>query len=204
MEWNRLKIIAMAGLSAIDIAAGLFAWRAIVAPDEGQAVPARAAPAMIPAASAVPLGDATRDDSETLSRPLFSKTRRPSLHAADPQAEALSSPPPAGLKLLAVILFGHDARAFVSSAANTEGKWLGVGDALENWKVESIAAQDIALHQQDDRISVAIEYDGSSGRVAPLPAPAPEKSAKSDETPPAKVVAPESFAAIKDVRRGGH
>jgi hypothetical protein len=204
MEWNRLKIIALAGLGAVDMAAALFAWRAFTAPDAGQDLPARAAPAMVPATSAALQAGPPHDDNETLARPLFSRSRRPSQNAANAQADALSSPPPAGLKLLSVIAFGHEARAFVASTADAEGKWLSVGDSVESWEVESIAAQDISLRQQEDHIRVAIEYDGAPGRVAQLPPPAPEKPAKSEEAPPAKVVAPESFAAIKDVRRGGH
>lgn len=204
MELNRLKIIALAALGALDVVAALFAWRAFFGPEAGMDLPARAAPPIVPAAIAAAAPQASHDDSETLSRPLFSKSRRPSLNAAHLAADAASSPPPAGLKLLAVIAFGHDARAFVVSSVDADGKWLSVGDSIESWTVESIAPQDISLRQQDDRIRVAINYDEAPARVAQLPARLPEKAEKSEETPPAKVVAPESFAAIKDLRRGGH
>ena len=204
MALNRLQIIALAGLGAIDVVAALFAWRAFAGPGSSDDLPPRVAPAIIPASITSAASESPHEDSETLARPLFAKSRRPSQNAARATDDAATSPPPAGLKLLAVIAFGRSARAFVASGADTDGKWLSVGDVIESWRVDSIEAQDISLRQQDDRIRVGLNYDGGTGRVAQLPPPPVEKAEKRDEAPPAKIIAPESFAAVRDAKRGGH
>lgn len=190
MGLNRLKIIALAGLATLDLAAGLFAWRGFAGADGGERLEARSAPMIVPAALSGAPSLASGDDPETLSRPLFVKSRRPSQHAPRAASETAAAPRPAGLKLLAIIGFSHTARAFLISSAAADGKWLSVGEIFENWTVDSIAEQEIALRQDADVLRVGLDYEGVPAQAGPLPAPLPPPPAKTenrDEAPPAAV-----------------
>jgi hypothetical protein len=205
MRLNRLKIIILASLAGLNLAAALFAWRSFAGAEPGERIPARSAAMIVPAgvsdAPAIPEGD----DRETLSRPLFVKSRRPSQNASRAASEASVAPPPAGLQLHAVVGFSHSARAFVTSSSAADGKWLKVGENFENWMVDSIAAQEIALRQDADLLRVGLFYDTAAAPVGltPTPPPPPPKTGNSEEAP-AKVIVPDAFAPVRDSKRGGH
>lgn len=155
---NRLQIIILACLTFLDVAAVVFAWRNLVGAEVILRPVTRSAP-MIVLDPVFDLPASTPDNnSETLSRPLFVKSRRPFLD--HPSAtEANTGAAPGGLKLHAVIGFDQSVRAFVTSDANAEGKWLTVGDIFENWTVESIDAQEITLRQDADLLRIGLDYD---------------------------------------------
>jgi hypothetical protein len=205
MQLNRLKIITLAVLASLDLAAALFVWRSFAAAGQSESLPSRSASIIVPVALSDAPAAAEGDDHDTLARPLFVKSRRPSQNAAPVATGATLAPPPAGLKLHAVIGFNHLARAFVTSTAAAEGKWLSVGETFEDWKVDSIAAQDIALRQDADVFRVGFVYDDAPNPAAPAPAPPPPPKADSgNETPAARIVAPDAFDAVKGAKRGGH
>jgi hypothetical protein len=210
-------LISFAGLAALDLAAALFVWRSFVATDGGHSLPARNAPMLVPAGLTEVPKATEGDDHETLARPLFVKSRRPSQVAPRAANGASAAPPPAGLKLRAIIGFDRWVRAFVTSSAAVDGKWVSVGEIFENWRVESISPQEIALRQDSDTLRVGLDYDGAPAPVGPAPAlPPPAKTENAPARPPSavsynlddepapKIVAPDTIAAVKGAGRGGH
>jgi hypothetical protein len=202
---KRLKIITLAGLAALDLAAALFAWRGFADADGGEILDARLAPKLIPAALSDAPAMAGGDDPETLARPLFAKSRRPFQGGSRVANVASAAAPPAGLKLHAVIGFNHSVRAFVTSSAAADGKWISIGEMVENWTVDSISAQEIALRQNANLLRVGLDYDRAPAPVVPIPAPPPPAVSENlDDDSAAKVVAPAAASAVKDAKRGGH
>lgn len=199
---NRLKIISLVGLALLDLAAGLFAWRSFNVGRVGDSVPGRS-PAMVDAAalSDVPVA-ALGDDVETLARPLFVKSRRPWQATPKAASEAVHAPPPVGLKLHAIVGFDHSIRAFVTSSAAADGKWLSVGETFENWTVDSITHQEIALRQDADLLRVGLAYDDVAAPVSAISVSPPARGENRDDAQPAKVVAPDALSAVRDGKRG--
>jgi hypothetical protein len=202
---NRLKIISMAGLAALDLVAVLFAWRSFSGADATDRLPVRSASTIVPAALSDASAATEGNDPETLARPLFAKSRRPWQGGPPLANEASAAPPPAGLKLRAIVGFNRSAHAFVISSAAAEGKWLSVGEKFENWTVDSIAEQEIALRQNAGLLRVGLDYDGSTPPAGPIAAPPPSaKTETRDDAPAAKALASDPFSAIRDAKRSGH
>lgn len=196
-------MIALAGLGFVNLAAAAFAWRSFTSGTEEDAVPARSAPLILPAAQTADAAPALDEDRETLARPLFDKTRRPALGIP---RSAGATAAPSGIKLLAVIGFNHTARAFVISSAAAEGKWLSAGEIFENWKVDSIEPHEIVLRQETGLLKVGIDYNDAPPQFTVEVAPPPPENSepKGPEAAPATVVAPESLAAGRNVKRSKH
>lgn len=181
---NRLKIISLVALAGLDLAAGLFAGRSFVAVDGGDSFPARSAPTIVPAALSDTFAVTRGDDPETLARPLFVKTRRPWQGTRRASSVVSAAPPPSGLKLHAIVGFSHSARAFVTSSAAADGKWLGVGETFENWTVESISSQEIDLRLDADLLRVGLDYDNVATPAGPITSPAPSTPVAPTPAPP--------------------
>jgi hypothetical protein len=199
---NRLKIIVLVGLTGLDLCAGAFAWRAVAGRDEG--LVARPAIALVAARPAELVMPAHGEDPETLARPLFSKSRRPS-PKSQTRADGGSPPPlspPAGIKMDAVILFDRAARAFISSNALVEGKWLAVGDSFENWTVDSIAPQEVALHRDASSIRIGLAYNGvSSPIISNSQLSMPAMGEAEDPPWPIKTATPPTFDDVRSRMR---
>jgi hypothetical protein len=103
-------------------------------------------------------------DQETLTRPIFSKTRHPFVTQAvkgekSKVAGADAPTLPTGLALRAIVkLGGAKARIFVISKSLGDGKWLGVGDAIEGWSVEAIQPLNVVLRNGDHIAQVPFDY----------------------------------------------
>lgn len=82
-----------------------------------------------------------------VERPLFDPSRRPA--AAAPAVEpAAPAPATAALPIVALHgIFRHDGRprALVRTVEGGPSTWVGVGDRLQGWTVEAIAADTITL-----------------------------------------------------------
>ncbi|HUO54363.1 MAG TPA: hypothetical protein VMU18_06470 [Rhodoblastus sp.] len=203
---NRLKIILLVALCGVNLAAAAFAWRGFAGADAADDLPARSA-ALVPAAPSDAPVLALGEDSETLARPLFSRSRRPQQASAHAEAEASASPPPAGLKLHGVIGYSRQAQAFVTSNASTEGKWLKIGEKFENWTVETIDPQEIALRQSAEILRVGLDYDETAQAQSAFAPPPPKRDEKGDDrhaaaTPP-KMNPPDAGDATRIAKRNG-
>lgn len=198
-------MIALAGLGVLNLAAATFAWRGFAGEVRDDVLPARSAPLILPAAQSADAAPALGEDRESLARPLFDKSRRP---IQSNRQSAGATEPPFGVKLLGVIGFRRTARAFVTSSAAAEGKWLSVGEIFENWKVDSIQPHEIVLRNETGIIKLGLDYNGSPAQftaaVAAAPPPPESPDPGRPEAAPAKVVAPDSFSAGRDARREKH
>ena len=179
---NRLKVITLAGLVVLDLAAGAYALDAWTrAPGDAPLAPRGAAP-LAPAVAPEPPPVAEIPATETLGRPLFAKSRRPSLNAPKLAAAA---PPPAGMKLRAVVAMDQTARAYLVAEGSADGKWLRVGDELNSWTVESISRRAIALRRDAETVSIGFDYaEAPEPRAAP-PATPPAPQPPANPAPPA-------------------
>ena len=202
---NRLQIIILAGVAGLDLFAGAFAWNGF-AGERGRLV-ARPVPAIVPENQSEFVIPAQGDDREILARPLFSKSRRPT-PPGQRQADGgnrVPSAPPAGIKLNAVILFNRAARAFMSSNASLEGKWFAVGETFENWTVDSIAPQEVALRRDASLIRIGLAYNGVSSPIIS----SSQSSSSADAEPvnhpwPSKIAMPPTFDDVRSWKREGH
>lgn len=88
-------------------------------------------------------------DVQTLSRPIFSKSRRPSAAAAKPASseaeKANPSAPPPNVIVSAIVKFGPRTQAFVVSSTTPDGKWLAVGETVDGWSVDAIRSSEMVL-----------------------------------------------------------
>lgn len=96
-------------------------------------------------ASVAPTRDYGGVDLHTLSRPIFSRTRRPQ-SAASPRAPDPAAPsPPARVSLKAIVKYRSLAKAFLTSANIPRGEWKIVGDKLESWTIHQIEQDGLAI-----------------------------------------------------------
>lgn len=164
---------ALATLAALAGASGLWAASAFSSLDSaGQSVKLEWRPpnlsAFEPLAAKPPAADA-----QTLSRPLFAKTRRveaaktvaaPADNAAEPPA-----PPPA-LSLAGIVHFGSKSRAYLSGSG--DGEWYGVGEKVAGWTVAEIR-----------RIDLTLTSGGQSTELKLYPEPEPAAAAAPPASP---------------------
>ncbi len=202
---NRVKLITLAALSLLDLAAAGFAWQGLAGADASADPPARSSAGVVPASPPEPPIFALGDDSEILARPLFAKSRRPWSGTNDAGGAMNGTSSPAGLKLHAIIEFDRSARAFVTSDSVKAGRWLSVGENFENWTVAAISAQEIALSHNANHIEIGLDYAEDPGRAK---VPPPPSAAKNDAPPPppapSKIVTPNAFAGSRGAKRGEH
>jgi hypothetical protein len=88
------------------------------------------------------------DDAQTLSRPIFWKSRRPRpIAAKSDRGDGFAGIPtaPAGLSLGAIIKSGASARAFVVSGEDPEGRWLALGESVQGWTIAEVGESELKL-----------------------------------------------------------
>jgi hypothetical protein len=120
-----------------------------------------------PSAAAAPRRSAdvqSPPDAQTLKRPLFAKSRRPTERGAQPEnpspiASAQVETPPAGMALKGVVNHGEDTRVFIVTNALAEGVWLKPGEAIEGWTIESARKSDVTLRKGDHVAHLEFEYN---------------------------------------------
>lgn len=99
-------------------------------------------------------------DNETLTRPLFSKTRKPFVvNDKKQQSSALDLAlvaPPAGLTLSALTIFRNERRAFLTSAAAPKGKWCAIGDEFDGWTVTQMQHLEITMQSGDKTVQLKL------------------------------------------------
>jgi hypothetical protein len=142
--------------------AAYFACRAILSPLATDPVTKSEwrAPTALAVSTAVSILD--RMDTQTLTRPIFSKSRRPS--ARDDQqgvagaAPAPAAPLPPGLSLKAVVVHGDAKSAFVVCESFPDGKWMKAGETIQGWTIAAIHAQDVILKSGERSSQLAIDF----------------------------------------------
>jgi hypothetical protein len=188
---NRLKVITLAGLVLIDLAAGAFALNAWTREPDDASFGPRGGRALAPAAASEPPPPSETPATETLGRPLFVKSRRPSL---DGPKAGPAAPPPTGMKLRAVVAINEAARAYLVADGSAEGRWLRVGDELNSWTVESISRREIALRRDAETVSIGFDdAEVPEPRAAPTPPQSPPNPAAAPNPAPMQTGAPQAF-----------
>lgn len=100
-------------------------------------------------------------DVETLSRPIFSRSRRPS-PKAKPQVAADLSPnaiAPGGLTVSAIVKNKEAHQAYVVSQDAPEGAWRKVGDTVDTWMISRIDRHEVILQSGEHTASIKLYPD---------------------------------------------
>lgn len=121
-------------------------------------------------------------DVHTLSRPIFSKSRRPAPAAKEgPRKETAATivELPPGVSVRAIAKTGKSLQAFVASSDKPEGGWLKTGDSVEGWTIHKI-----------DRLHVILESDGRSAELKLYPNPSDRPSPPANAPPTGEPVEP--------------
>jgi hypothetical protein len=155
-----LMLIGLAALAATTAVAAAFAFHAVLIAD---APPASATMGWRPpilAASATRPSAPAAADVETLTRPVFSKTRRPAPMGEGAAAAANGAAPTlAGLTLGAIVNFDGSPRAYLVAGGAAEGKWLPVGGKIGPWTVVDIRELDLTVKNGDESSSLKLYPD---------------------------------------------
>lgn len=112
-------------------------------------------------------------DVQTLSRPIFTKNRKPAVKpsgaapAAAPAPEATDEAP-AGLTLSAIVKHGGVASAFVISPTAPEGEWKKIGERVDTWTIAAIADVDLTLTNGDQAVKLRL-FDEKADASADKP-----------------------------------
>lgn len=146
-RFSPLMMIVMGALGALALLAAAFAVYAAFAP-EPEPPPRAATDWKAPLPAVVDLGEPSANaDTQLLSRPIFSKDRRPApklARAAPSQPTGPVSDAPTGIKVNAIVKRRNDSRAFVVGV-NGQGEWKTVGEKVDEWTISAIAPQELTL-----------------------------------------------------------
>lgn len=164
-----LQVGILGALSLSTISAAYFALSSIFSPFSPGVI-AKAewhAPGALETArtAAAPSGH----NEQTLTRPIFSKTRRP--QAAESQAgltkdaPTQAAPLPAGISVRAVAIAGKARSAFLIWDASPEGKWVREGEPIQGWTVSSVRKLDLILQSGERSSRLTIDYSGNGSAL---------------------------------------
>lgn len=103
-------------------------------------------------------------DVQSLSRPIFSKSRRPSPKAANPGSLGNGSTDIDGISVTAIVLSKKTIEAFFVSANSPEGTWRKVGDTVDAWTITAIAPKEITL-QSAGQMKILKLYADNPGQI---------------------------------------
>lgn len=126
-------------------------------------------------------------DVQTLTRPIFSKTRKPTPRSAPRASEpVVTSSAPSGVTVSAIVKKGKTAQAFVVSPDAPEGAWKKIGDTLDSWTISDIASDALTLRSGGNAATVKLYADAPAEEPPPgAPgAPPPNFSPQSNAPPP--------------------
>lgn len=157
-----LSAIVLAFLFATTLMAALFALSAIfgsIGLDSEVAAPDWKPPTL--AIGELDPPKPASADVETLSRPIFSRSRRPSPRAKTP-VEADLSPnalAPGGLTVSAIVKNSEAHQAYVVSQDAPEGAWRKVGDTVDSWTISRIDRHEVILKSGEQTASIKLYPD---------------------------------------------
>jgi hypothetical protein len=145
LRLSPLAAIFLALLAMLDVVAFAFALLSLIGHDDASP-PAKSdwrPPSVLsPAAGRAAIAS---DGAQTLSRPIFWKSRRPRPIAGRADGFAGIPSAPAGLSLAAIVRSGASVRAFVVSGEDPEGRWLAPGEAVQGWTIAEVGELELKL-----------------------------------------------------------
>ncbi|PPD46211.1 MAG: hypothetical protein CTY15_02260 [Methylocystis sp.] len=169
-----LMALILLAIAAVNILAAIFAFDAVMGP-MGAKTDGAAPDWKAPTLAIVELDPpkAASADAQALTRPIFSKTRKPSPRAARPEGAATAASSAAmGVSVAAIVKKGKGAaQAFVISADAPEGAWKKVGDAVDAWAISDISADALKLRSGDGAATVKLYADPPPAPPPPQPQP---------------------------------
>jgi len=186
--------LILASLLAMTAGAGLFVAVVILWPESPGSE--SAAPDWKPPTLAVVELDPPKPasaDVQTLSRPIFSKNRRPAPKAAPKGGgeAATTAGAPAGVTVGAIVRSGKVNHAFIISPSSPDGEWKTVGDMVESWSISAIAATELTLRNGDEAAKLTLYSDATEGPPdSASPAPPESKAEPAPKAPPEAVSTP--------------
>lgn len=153
LRLSPLTTIAIVAFCILDAGAALFLLRAAMRPIGLQAAPQAAwrLPTLAPDAPKKEMS--AKADVQTLTRPIFFKSRRPPVNARA-EAAQVAEPPveSAQLTVSAIAKAGRAERAFLLSSAATEGRWLAVGEEIDGWTLAEVHTSEVVLRSGDSLV----------------------------------------------------
>lgn len=175
LQLSPLSGILLAALSTMTLGMTLFAAYAIFGPAGSES--GAAAPNWTPPTLAVVELDPPKPasaDVETLSRPIFTKNRKPSPKAPPAPTDTTNiSSAPNGMTVTAIVKNRKVTQAFLISSDSPEGAWRKVGDVVDSWTVTSIAQAEVILQNSGQTTKVKLYADPPGAESAPGPGGAP-------------------------------
>jgi hypothetical protein len=177
LQLSPLSAILLAVLVAVTATTGLFALNATLGPsasDDGAVAPDWKPPTLAIVALDPPKPASA--DLESLSRPIFSKSRKPSPKAAVTPALVSESAAPGALSVTAIVRNRKTAQAFFVSPDAPDGAWRKVGDTVGSWLITAIAPMEVVLQGGGQTTKVKLYADpapavDTAAPTAPLPPP---------------------------------
>lgn len=103
--------------------------------------------------------------TEAFERPMFNRDREPgpdgppAQAGANPSADASGRGDAAKFSLRGIIIGERGARAALQPHTAPEPTWVGAGDTLDGWKVESIKEKLVRLRNGDDVVELKFSGD---------------------------------------------
>jgi hypothetical protein len=169
-----LMLATLALLANTTVLSALFLLRALLGWGEPAALPTAdwrppAAPLTASAPSAPPA-----QDVQTLTRPIFAKSRRPTPEKKNETASAakVAGPPPA-LALQAIVLANGASRAYLVGRGGASGDWYLVGQVVEEWTISEIRAFELTLKAGERTATLSLYPDTPSPSEAETKPPPP-------------------------------
>ncbi|HXY58092.1 MAG TPA: hypothetical protein VEH76_05885 [Methylocystis sp.] len=175
-----LMATALAGLSSVALAGGVYAAGVLLGLDAPASLPPAASDWRPPGFAGLEPSPpkAPGADEQILQRPVFFKSRRPapvkSSSGAEKPKETLVAAQTTPLSVAGIVRNGASALAFLSTGAG-EGEWCGVGEKIAGWTVAEIGRIDLTVTSGDKRAQVKL-YPDYDPNVAPEPSSAPPPS----------------------------
>lgn len=169
--------LVLALLGATTLAAALFAAYAFLGP-LGSDADVKAPDWTPPTLAVVDLDPpkAPSADVETLSRPIFTKSRRPSPKVAKPAASETGplTAAPSGITVGAIVRNKKATQAFIVSLETPEGAWKQVGDTVDSWTIATIDRTELILKNGQQMAKLKLYPDdlaqpGPGGAFPPVP-----------------------------------
>ena len=147
----------LSALCALVLFAALFAIQSVTVSPQLDSPPS--AEWRLPTLDAiVPIQiNAPTADMQTLSRPIFAKSRRPAVQQSKTTSEEVSVvPPPTGLQVAAITIFNTEKRAFLISSSLPEGEWFASGEKIDEWTIADMEESSLTLKNGSQSIRLRL------------------------------------------------
>jgi type II secretory pathway component PulC len=97
-------------------------------------------------------------DNDALARPMFNKSRRPNpkdkLDTLDIENSLSGSQ--MNMRVVAIMKYNKETKAFIQTAEDSEGAWVKAGDILDGKKIKKINATNIVLAEGENEFRLSL------------------------------------------------